>query len=73
MVMLVDDNLEDFNAINSAGWNPVHVAVRYNSLHALEKLGTLHASGGAQSACFPEERLTCLVKAVKGTIVQLVL
>jgi len=47
-------NLEDFNAIDSAGWNPVHVAVRYNSMDALEKLGTLDASGGAQLACFPE-------------------
>ena len=61
-------NLEDFNAIDSAGWNPVHVAVRYNKMGALEKLGTLNASGGAQSVCFPEERLTCLVNAAKGTI-----
>ena len=70
MVMLVDDNLEDFNAIDSAGWNPVHVAVRYNRMDALETLGTLNASGGAQSVCFPEERLTCLVKAANGTIVR---
>ena len=34
----------DFNAIDSAGWNPVHVAVRYNRMDALEKLGTLNAS-----------------------------
>eukprot|EP00434_Breviolum_minutum_P039851 symbB.v1.2.035394.t1/scaffold4754.1/size35405/4 len=34
----------DFNAIDSAGWNPVHVAVRYNKMGALEKLGTLNAS-----------------------------
>lgn len=47
-------NFEDFNAIDSAGWNPVHVAVRYRNMDALEKLGTLNASRGAQSACFPE-------------------
>ena len=47
-------NLEDFNAIDSAGWNSVHVAVRYNKMDALEKLGDLNASRGAQSACFPE-------------------
>jgi len=34
----------DFNAIDSAGWNPVHVAVRYNRMDALETLGTLNAS-----------------------------
>lgn len=34
----------DFNAIDSAGWNPVHVAVRYNKKDALARLGTLNAS-----------------------------
>lgn len=48
-------NFEDFNAIDAVGWNPVHVAVRYNHMDALEKLGTLHASRGAQSVCFGEE------------------
>ena len=46
------------------------MAVRYNKMDALKKLGTLNASGGAQSVSFPEERLTCLVKAATGTIVR---
>lgn len=62
-------SLEDFNAIDTAGWNPVHVAVRYKNMDALAKLGTLNASRGAQSVCFQKETLTCLVKAAKGTIV----
>lgn len=56
-------NFEDFNAIDGVGWNPVHVAVRYNSMDALKKLGALNASGAAQSVLFSEESLTCLVKA----------
>lgn len=50
-------NLEDFNAIDKKGFNPVHVAVTYNSMNALSRLGTFHVSRGAQNVCFAKESM----------------
>ena len=41
-------NLEDFNAIDGAGWNPAHVAIRYDHIEAFRTLETINDSVGTQ-------------------------